>query len=233
MSYCVNCGVELAEYIKVCPLCSTEVLNPKKPHDPDSTPPYPNESIVSKHISLKLILGVLALIFLLPVVICVFADISTDRTMEWSSYVIASLLALYTIIATTLTVHKESLVLEQIFDYMAAILLLVYIENQCDGDWFLKVSLPIISGIAIATLSITFIYKLSAKRPLTIIAASLYFSGLICVICEVVFDYYLCNRLDINWSIYPFISVVIIGSVILFIDNNKYIKRRLEKKFFI
>ena len=30
MSYCVNCGVKLKNSEKVCPLCNTEVINPKK-----------------------------------------------------------------------------------------------------------------------------------------------------------------------------------------------------------
>ena len=30
MSYCVNCGVELEENARECPLCSTPVVNPRE-----------------------------------------------------------------------------------------------------------------------------------------------------------------------------------------------------------
>ena len=33
MSYCVNCGVELADSERRCPLCHTEVHNPRQPYD--------------------------------------------------------------------------------------------------------------------------------------------------------------------------------------------------------
>ena len=29
MSYCVNCGVELDNTVKQCPLCDTVVINPR------------------------------------------------------------------------------------------------------------------------------------------------------------------------------------------------------------
>ena len=32
MSYCVHCGVELADCEPKCPLCGTEVLDPKAPN---------------------------------------------------------------------------------------------------------------------------------------------------------------------------------------------------------
>ena len=41
MSYCVNCGVELADSEKRCPLCDTEVINPRKPWREPEDFPYP------------------------------------------------------------------------------------------------------------------------------------------------------------------------------------------------
>ena len=41
MSYCVNCGVELHETCSVCPLCHTEVHNPRHPADENAPKPFP------------------------------------------------------------------------------------------------------------------------------------------------------------------------------------------------
>ena len=35
MSYCVNCGVELARCEKKCPLCGVEAVNPASPAGPE------------------------------------------------------------------------------------------------------------------------------------------------------------------------------------------------------
>ena len=234
MSYCVNCGVELAEYIKKCPLCSTEVLNPNQPYDFTSTPPYPEyEAIPKQKISPKLILGIIAMIFMLPVAVCLAADLTYDGVLGWSGYVIASLFCVYTIIATALSVHKESMFLEQIFDYMAMLLLSAYINEQSGGGWFLTFALPLICTIMLSTLFLTFLKRVLNKRALSVTATACMISGLLCVITDILIKYNFYNHVSVGWSLYSFISLVIIGCVLLFIDNNKYIKRRLEKKFFI
>ncbi|MBR4881654.1 MAG: hypothetical protein IKU19_06945 [Clostridia bacterium] len=234
MSYCVNCGVELAEYIKKCPLCSTEVINPNQPYDFTSEPPYPEYNPVPKQkISPRLILGLIAVIFMLPTALCLVADLYYDGIFGWSGYVIAVLFAIYTVIASALVVHRESVFLEQIFDYMAITLLLVYIEEQSGGGWFLSFALPMICAFALTSLIMTFLIKVLNKRVLTVISIGAFGVGVICVIADLLIKYSFYNYISIGWSLYPFISLVIIGSVLLFIDNNKYIKRRLEKKFFI
>lgn len=234
MSYCVNCGVELAEYIKKCPLCSTEVLNPNQPYDFTSTPPYPEyEAIPKQKIAPKLILGIIAIIFMLPVAVCLAADLTYDGVLGWSGYVIASLFSVYTVIASALIVHKESLFLEQIFDYTSILLLLVYVEEQSAGGWFLSFALPLLCGFALITLLLTFITKVLNKRILTVISIGSFAVAIMCVLSDLLIKHNFCNVISIGWSLYPFISLVIIGCVLLFIDNNKYIKRRLEKKFFI
>ena len=42
MSYCVECGVELARDLKKCPLCDTPVLNPRQPAPEAAENPYPD-----------------------------------------------------------------------------------------------------------------------------------------------------------------------------------------------
>ncbi len=234
MSYCVNCGVELAEYIKKCPLCSTEVINPNQPYDFSSAPLYPEYEVVPKQkISPKLILGIVGIIFMLPSALCLVADLSYDGLFGWSGYVVASLFAVYTFIASALSVHKESLFLEQIFDYMAILLLMVYVEEQSGGKWFLTFALPLLCAFAATTLTLTFLVKVLNKRILTVISIGSFSVAVTCVLSDLLIKYNFYSLMSIGWSLYPFISLVIIGSVLLFIDNNKYIKRRLEKKFFI
>ena len=46
MSYCVNCGVKLKQFEKVCPLCNTKVINPNNLKD-KFTPAY--SQVVEKH----------------------------------------------------------------------------------------------------------------------------------------------------------------------------------------
>ena len=234
MSYCVNCGVELAEYIRKCPLCSTEVINPNNPYDFASEPPYPEYTHAPKQqLSPKVLLSLIAILFLLPITVCILADVSFDGTFGWSGYVIASLFAVYTVISSALIVHKESVLLDLIFDHMAVLLLLVYVDMQTNGMWFTSFALPLICTSAVSSMLMVILIKVLKKRLLTVISIGLYLSGFVCIITDLLIEYNFYNNVTVKWSLYPFISLVIIGSFLMFIDNNKFIKRRLEKKFFI
>ena len=234
MSYCVNCGVELADYIKKCPLCSTEVINPNEPYDFASETPYPEYQPVNiQKISPKVILGIIAIIFMLPIAICVIADFSLNGILDWSGYVVSSLFAVYTVLASSLLVHKESMILEQMFDYMAILLLIVYIETQSGGEWLLTFAIPLLVFIVFSTILITVVAKISARSALTPTALSLILIGLFTILIDLLVNYNFFGKISVHWSLYSFITLVIIGTVLLFIDNNKPLKRRLEKKFFI
>lgn len=39
MSYCVNCGVELSEELRSCPLCQTPVYHPEKEKNAEEAVP--------------------------------------------------------------------------------------------------------------------------------------------------------------------------------------------------
>ncbi|MBR6514256.1 MAG: hypothetical protein IKT46_05410 [Clostridia bacterium] len=233
MSYCVNCGVELAEYIKKCPLCSTEVINPNQPYDFANTPPYPEyEPITKQRVSIKTMLGILAVIFAVPIAVCLVADLS-DSMLTWSGYIISSLFTIYTIIVSALVIHRRSVLLEQIFDYGAISLLLIYIEYQSKGGWLLSFALPLLGGIALSTLFVTFLAKVLNKRILTVISFASFVLGALCVLCDFLIKFNFYNSISIGWSLYPLISLTAIGTVLIVIDSNSYLKRRLAKKFFI
>ncbi len=234
MSYCVNCGVELAEYIKKCPLCSTEVINPNQPYDFASELPYPEHISTHKQkLSPRLILGIIAIVFSLPITLCLLADMSSDGVFGWSGYVISPLFAIYTIIASALMVHRESALMGLLFDHMSLLLLMVYIDVQTQGGWFVSFALPLLCTSAISSMLMVILIKTLRKRLLTVVAIGAFITGVICIITDLLIKYNFYNNVDIEWSLYPFISFIIIGSFLLFIDNNKFIKRRLEKKFFI
>ncbi|MCD6321408.1 MAG: zinc ribbon domain-containing protein [Clostridiales bacterium] len=103
MSYCVECGVELAEYHKKCPLCGTPVINPKKSFD-FSKNEYPvfkkhhstaNRRKVARHLT-----GfILTMCFLMVAMIPVIIDFHANSTISWSIYPLLSSILFWVSIA--------------------------------------------------------------------------------------------------------------------------------------
>lgn len=103
MSYCVECGVELAEYHKKCPLCDTPVLNPKKSFD-FSKNEYPvfkkHHSIVNRRKVARHLTGfILTMCFLMVAMIPTIIDFHANSTITWSIYPLLSATLLWVSIA--------------------------------------------------------------------------------------------------------------------------------------
>ena len=77
MSYCVNCGVELAKSEKKCPLCGVEAVNPKEKGEPAGKPPYPKELKETPHVNSHSLAVLLTLVFLLPMALTLTSDVSS------------------------------------------------------------------------------------------------------------------------------------------------------------
>jgi len=103
MSYCVECGVELAEYHKKCPLCETPVLNPKKSFD-FSKNDYPvfkkHHSTVNRRKVARHLTGfILTMCFLMAALIPGIIDFHANSTITWSIYPMLSAALLWVSIA--------------------------------------------------------------------------------------------------------------------------------------
>jgi len=103
MSYCVECGVELADYHKKCPLCTTPVHNPNRSFD-FSKNDYP---IFKKHYSTanrrkvarRLTGFILSMCFLMAGLIPMIIDLHANSTITWAVYPLMSVVLLWISVA--------------------------------------------------------------------------------------------------------------------------------------
>lgn len=233
MSYCVNCGVELADTEKKCPLCLTEVYNPKSPAKNDVKSLYPPLHPQSaQKVSRSSIISMLSILFLLPVALCVVCDFSINRTMVWSGYVIGSFLLLYMIVVLPIAV-KMSPVIALSVDGFGVLAFLFFIERVTDGNWFFKFAMPVTLFLTSAVVLITF-FALYTKIPGLIITALVFISiGVFCVFLEVMINSAFQVRDYLAWSLYPLVTLCILGGALIYIQCNKPLREKLERKFFI
>ena len=150
MAYCVNCGVELGESEKACPLCNTKVYHPKHRPNPDAAP-YPGDHCVSEQkVSRGGVILIITLVFLLPTSIVAMADVSINFKITWSGYVLGAFAFLYLAVVPPLASKKERPVLFIVLDAVCLGLYLLYIEKKTGDIWFSSLALYIIAGITAA-----------------------------------------------------------------------------------
>lgn len=233
MPYCVNCGVELADSLKRCPLCNTEVLCPcKEPVERDS-PPYPGHTPREQTMQRNGVVFILSLLLLIPAALALVCDIGLNRTVTWSGYVLGACAMLYIIVIPPLRVPFRSPVWFLTLDTAGVCAFLFLIARMSGGAWFFPFALPVALGAAVIVIALLFL-RLHTKMPqLNVAAVALASIGLYAVWIEHLVNAAFQIRHTFIWSLYPLVTFIILGAVLVVIEYNKPLRERLRRKFFI
>ncbi|MFR1517669.1 MAG: DUF6320 domain-containing protein [Clostridia bacterium] len=238
MSYCVNCGVELSDNEKKCPLCGTEVYHPdrnvKKVKSEETDPPYPQyQPLTIQRVSRSSIITLITLIFLLPVLLAVICDLSINGAITWSAYVVTSIAFIYICVLLPVLSKKPDPAFCIAIDACALIFLLMFIEKRSGGHWFASFALPLAVYISAVLIALVLLGHRHVISPMKITALTFMAVGGGTLLIELLLNHAFSLRSRLIWSFYPLTVLVIIGIVLIYIDCNKALKERLAKKFFI
>ena len=204
MSYCVNCGVELAASEKVCPLCAVPVINPKLPWQEDAASPYPQDRVEVKAQRIdKNYVGFLITLPLLVVALASFAiNLIFDHAISWSLYVAAALLIVYVAVVVPLKLKRARPFLCVVLNGLAILLLLFIIDiTNPSRDWFFALAVPIVAALMLLTA--LFLRWFKHRRPIMLSTSLIILSlGIYTMIIQIVINAFLHISLMPTWSWY-------------------------------
>ena len=144
MPYCVNCGVELAESEKKCPLCSIPVYVPNQNGLKKFKTPYPaREEYFSNKRERRFTSLILTLCFSFPALICFLVDLIYSSNLWWSFFVVGAMVILWVFTVPPLIIENLNLFVCIALDSVAVILYLYLVEYLTKGDWFFWLGLPL------------------------------------------------------------------------------------------
>jgi len=242
MSYCVNCGVKVIESEESCPLCNCPVVNPMKdktmPEDMER--PYPKRRDTLKNIiDRKFIISVISILYLLPIIICIAVDVTLQKSMTWSVISTASVILCWAIIFLPYILEKRfaSVYLTMDLALMAVLFSAIawYIN---DYDWVSILAMPI--ALAVYVILTLIIYGINMKVVYGLYIGAIVMSGIgvISVITELLVWNYLRHYVAEDsafayWSLFVFISCIIVAGLLCYTEWKKAVKRGLEKRFHI
>ena len=228
--YCVNCGVKLADTENKCPLCNTEVYHPviKQVKEREL---YPAEKMPKKPSVSRNLNGAGVVLFLMPMIICFFADFQLNGKLEWFGFVAGALLVAYVIFALPLWFVKPEPVIFTPCGVAAVILYLLYINLAVGGKWFLSFAFPVAGGIGIIICAVVTLFRYLKKGRLYILGGAFSLTGAFMLLIE--FFMHLTFKLRlIGWSIYPLIVMVSIGALLIYFAINSSARESMERKLF-
>lgn len=235
MSYCVNCGVELAPSQKECPLCQTAVVNPNSPWKEPRTKPYPDkvERVMSRiDRRYGAILGTLCL--LIPVVVTTVTDLLLNSEFVWSPYVVGAIMCAFVFILVPWFVLNKRYYLFILLDAIVSALYLAYISGATsDFAWFLPLALPLVVVAAVLAAIIVLVTKTKHLHGLYKPASIMDYFAVACVSVELLIDMYTTGSIALSWSLIVLATLAMLSVILVVIEKKQKLKESIRRRLFV
>lgn len=232
MSLCKNCGVELEDGLKICPLCGK---------DQDNTDSHQNNSDnlpsgiiqIQKKERKKYFWELSAIIAFSGIVVCTIVDLVTSRELKWSLIADISLLAIWSIV--TLFMFAAGRLWLILPGAMLSVLAALFtIDLVASGEpWFFQIALPLTLALFLSAGIVAALLGTEHFRGFNIIAASLIVLSGFFIVTEIIVDHYLVDVVDLRWSLIAAVSIFPLALIFLFFHYRIKKGKRLDSFFHI
>ncbi len=235
MSYCVNCGVELAESEKRCPLCDTEVLNPKKEWREPDIRPYPSrvEHIMEK-VNRKYVVSLISLLLLIPIIIPVLTDFMFNLHITWSAYVVGADICIFFLVVFPFLYEIPKPYLYLAIDTAVLVGYIALIAYMTGGlAWFWGLGLPIVLSLCITVSTFIFVIRRTRLSGFVKAAILLIVAALMCTAIDFFINRFVGNDFVLLWSLFVVGSNIVFASVMLVLERKKNLRDEIIKRLFV
>ncbi|MCI8554161.1 MAG: hypothetical protein HFJ80_04360 [Clostridiales bacterium] len=232
MSYCVNCGVELAPAERVCPLCGVEVCNPRAPYDPAAPRPFPREVDRLEPVAGRAGLApILTLLMALPAAICLACDLAYTQGTGWSVLAAGALGLLWIVTVPMVLLRRHRLLTGVALDSAGTLGYLWLVERYTTpGHWFIQLAVPLVLLLALLIVGDILLITRVITGRLRQMAAAVASSILLLVGTEAVVDSYLDGRVALFWSLLVSTPCLVLALLLLAFDRRKRFKEQMKKR---
>lgn len=228
--YCIKCGVKLAETEKKCPLCNTVVYHPDLIQEDDRSL-YPKDRMPKRGSGLKALNGAMIFLYVIPLLVCFYADFSFDKTLGWSGFVAGALVVSYVILALPLWFTNPNPVIFVPCSFAAISLYLWYIDFVTVGSWFFTFALPVVGGMCLITCTMVTLLRYLHNGRLYIIGGAVMAFGIEILLIELLLGVTF-GLSFIGWSLYPLVVLLLLGGLLIYLAINRSAREILERKLF-
>ena len=230
--YCINCGVRLSDGEKECPLCGTRVCHPDFPVGEKKTL-YPTKRYPEQEPKSWGVQFIISIAMLIPIFSVLLVNLQAVGSLTWGGYAIGAILLGYVLLILPFWFRLPNPIIFVPVDFAAVGVYLLYICLASGGKWFLSFAFPVLGGIGVIVVTvITLVYYV--KRGLLYIfgGAALALGAFIPLV-----EYLTVLTFDslefIGWSLYPLVTFVLLGGMLIFLGICRPAREKMERKFFI
>ena len=227
--YCYKCGVKLSDSERKCPLCKTKMpyhkLGNEKPSYSDKI------DDIGKHINFRYIARLLLLVLCLFGIITFLCNYFINGTITWSIYVLSSIVYLSTQVSF---LYFKNKIIPAIINLLGLEYLLFTIAYMTNGlSWYLYLVMPNVFIIWLLIVLCIYFFRKKKRRLTRGIAVILLLISIILVVTEILVDLYKTNVINLKWSLYASLPILIVSLIVFVISFNRRLIEEVKKRIFI
>jgi len=233
MSYCVNCGVRLADSEARCPLCGVPVVNPAEPDRVLSEPPFPPQATHAASLrERRAALVSAAILLLIPLLSTLVCDLALNGEVTWSRFVVAGYLALYAFLFAPAAFRRHRVTYSILTDYAAVLLSLGLLNLYTGGRWFASFALPLTTVFGALIYTVYLLVRHTPWNMLKVGSAVLGGTGLFTLFTEWLINRTFYPGKTLLWSLFIMIPCVVVSIVFAIVDSSRELKQSVKRRFF-
>ncbi len=231
MSYCVNCGVELEQTCRSCPLCGTPVYNPAQPINPDTAPPFPARRGTAEQASRKEFIILMSIICATVSIVCYILNHWIFSRTRWSVYVIGLSILLWIFLLPVFFPKQIRAWMSILSDGLSIAAYLFVISRLHPGNgWYPDIAVPII-GLGLILILNYYFFSLRRKSSLITRTAILFGSlGALCVAIELLIHLHYGRPLHLSWSAIVLTCCIAIDVILVSICLLHGVREELRRR---
>lgn len=235
MSYCVNCGVELADNQEDCPLCGVQVINPADPDrrlaDP-AFPPDPSFRNAAPRIRRAAVMTA-AVIGLIPLLTALACDLAFNGVLTWSRYVGVSFLIAYVFLFPPMLIKKHRVTWSMALDYAVMALGMWLFCLIVGGKWYLPFALPLVTVVFALAYTVYLLIRHTPWNFLKIASVVSGGMGLFALLVEWLINSAFLSGKPMFWSLITAIPCAILCAAGTIVECSPELKQYIKRRFFI
>ena len=234
MSYCVNCGVELDEDLKSCPLCGFSIGKTDDSGIKEKSEHYPSDIILlHKKETRKHIWELSMIISFSGLAVCTIVDFVIFKNLSWSLFADTSILVAWICLTLILLAFRKYYII--LPGLMLTILAMLFLFNLFKPPltWFYGIGLPVTVAFFISVSIVILLWNVAHFKGFNILAFAFFVLSGFCIVSEIFIDNYLFKKVDIHWSAIVAVSILPIALVLLFVHYRMQKGKRLDSYFHV
>jgi hypothetical protein len=228
MNICKQCGVELEDDIKSCPICYTQISSGKvlRSNIPDQLPPEGGK----RHLMQRILWQITVVLLLSGVVATLIINLSIVGRVTWSIYPISICLMILSY-ASLMALWRTAIIFQLFGGWFISALILVLVNQSSQGNWPILLALPILSAINIIGIVLYFLLVSLKTKGLNVLALIFVSFAVSSLAIEAIISMYFKGEIRLGWSVIVAACLLPVTTTIVFMYFRTRSNSDLQKIF--